>query len=50
VIADLQLVGLVDRLGGQAAVTDELPGGPEGEQPQPKAVVAVQPLVPLPMT
>jgi DDE domain len=46
VVADLQLGHAVDLLRGQAAVTDKLPGGAEGEQPQPKAVVAVQPLVP----
>src|SRR5215218_5720070 len=46
VVADLQLGHAVDLLGGQAAVADELPGRAQRQQPQPKAVVAVQPLVP----
>jgi hypothetical protein len=46
VVADLQLGQAIDPLGGQAAVADELPGGTQREQPQPEAVLAVQPLVP----
>jgi hypothetical protein len=45
-VADLQLGHAIHPLGGQAAVADELPGGTQREQPQPEAVLAVQPLVP----
>jgi hypothetical protein len=47
VVADLDLGHAVDLLGGQAAVADELPAVAQRQQPQPKAALAVQPLVPL---
>src|SRR5512133_2306590 len=46
VVADLDLGHPVDLLGGQAAVADELAAVAQREQPQPEAVLAVQPLVP----
>jgi class 3 adenylate cyclase len=46
VVADLDLGHAVDLLGGQATVAHELADPTQREQPQPKAVLAVQPLVP----
>jgi hypothetical protein len=45
VVADLDFGHTVDLLGNQAAVADELAGASQRQQPQPKAVFAVQPLV-----
>jgi hypothetical protein len=46
VVADLDLGHAIDLLGGQAAVANELPAVAQREQPQPKAMVAVEPLAP----
>lgn len=46
VIADLKVGDSFDLLGRQAAVSDELAGGPEGDQPEPEAFIPVEALVP----
>ncbi|WUI94147.1 hypothetical protein OG212_03255 [Streptomyces sp. NBC_00391] len=47
VVADLQLGDSFDLLGCQAAVADELPGGAEGDQPEPVPLLPIQTLVPV---